>query len=301
MQQRFSQRQKHLFSDFISPILFGLLILPSFSPSSSFVLSTFFLSCCASPSLPLPCLSSSSLHSTPLLLIPSSLSISSHLLHIFFFLFLTFSSSCLLHLLLPLVPPPPLSLQLFYIFSLFLFLPITLIILPFHLFLPTPVSSPRRVIFHACHQPDVTPEQHVSLCWRSMGPGFHIFSLFTSSFVFIFFYWCGSFDSLASFSNLCCRNTHTLQLCALAGCHRLQREEEICFHHMLMYSELRAEADRYLFPRGCRESDGDCCYVFITSTLTDELSHHHIEHFCSDLVHKERKSRCLAQLQHEWW
>lgn len=83
---------------------------------------------------------------------------------------------------------PPLPLQLFYIFSLFLFLPITLIILPFHLFLPTPVSSPRRVIFHACHQPDVTPEQHVSLCWRSMGPGFHIFSLFTSSFVFIFFF-----------------------------------------------------------------------------------------------------------------
>lgn len=114
MQQRFSQRQKHLFSDFISPILFGLLILPSFSPSSSFVLSTFFLSCCASPSLPLPCLSSSSLHSTPLLLIPSSLSISSHLLHIiFFFLFLTFSSSCLLHLLLPLVPPPPLLNLLF--------------------------------------------------------------------------------------------------------------------------------------------------------------------------------------------
>lgn len=304
MQQRFSQRQKHLFSDFISPILFGLLILPSFSPSSSFVLFTFFLSCCASPSLPLPCLSSSFYSSAT----DSFLSV--YFISSFTYYFLLSFPDLLLFLSSPSSSSsrptpsslkPPLPLQLFYIFSLFLFLPITLIILPFHLFLPTPVSSPRRVIFHACHQPDVTPEQHVSLCWRSMGPGFHIFSLFTSSFVFIFFYWCGSFDSLASFSNLCCRNTHTLQLCALAGCHRLQRQEEICFHHMLMYSELRAEADRYLFPRGCRESDGDCCYVFITSTLTDELSHHHIEHFCSDLVHKERKTRCLAQLQHEWW
>lgn len=69
--------------------------------------------------------------------------------------------------------------------------------------------------------------------------------------------------------------------------HRLRREEEICFYHMLIYSELLVEADRYLFPRGRRESDGGCCYIFISSTPPDELSHPHMENFCSDVLHKE--------------
>lgn len=71
----------------------------------------------------------------------------------------------------------------------------------------------------------------------------------------------------------------TALLFPLTGCHRLWRREEICFRHMLIYSELLVEADRYLFPRGRRESDGDCCYVFIYSTPPDELSHPRMEKF----------------------
>ena len=294
MQQRFSHRQKHLV------FFFFFFFLPLSSPPSS------------SPVVHPPLLLYLIFHPHPYIHLLCYWFLLLFLFYlIFYILFSSFFSW-------PSPPPvlsssssscptsssvkPPLALLLFYIFSLFLFLPITLIILPFHLFLPPSCFLPSWGHFSCtssarCH----TWAACLSLL-KIYGSWISYFQLIYLIVCFhFFFYWCGSFDSLASFSNLCCRNTHTLQLCALVGCHRLQREEEICFHHMLMYSELRADADRYLFPRGCRESDGDCCYVFITSTLTDELSHHHIEHFCSDLVHKERQTRGLAQLKHEWW
>lgn len=155
--------------------------------------------------------------------------------------------------------------------------------------LPPPVSGHFSCVSSTgCH----TWAACLSLCWRSMSLEFNIFSLFILSFVFIFFTDAGH---LTVWSHFQISATQTLihysfVLFPLAGCHRL-REEEICFHHMLICSELPVEADRYLFPRSHRESDGDCFYVFISSTPSDELSHPHIENFCSGMVHKKLKKK----------
>ena len=197
MQQRFSHRQKHLVFNFISPLLFSLLILPSFSPSSS---SSFL---CPLHLLPLLlCIPLSSSTLSFILILTSSSSATDSFSSFYFtssstsYFLLSFPDLLLLlsyHLLRPLVPPPPLLnlLLLFYYSTSFLFSsssPSLSLYCPSTSSSPPPVSSLHGVIFHARHQPDVTPEQHVSLYWRSMGPGFHIFSLFTSSFVFIFFF-----------------------------------------------------------------------------------------------------------------
>lgn len=73
----------------------------------------------------------------------------------------------------------------------FLFLILTLpLFRSLYIFYSSPSSFPHPVSGHfsrvssaGCHTWAVS----LSLCWRSMSPGFHIFSLFTSSFVFIFF------------------------------------------------------------------------------------------------------------------
>lgn len=130
-----------------------------------------------------------------------------------------------------------------------------------------------------------------SLCRRSTSPGFHIFSLFISSFVFILFFlqtrviW----QFRVVFSSPPHKHSYVISLPPVPPRRPRREREEICFCHMLIYSELPAEAERYLFPRSCRESDGNCYCVFISSTQSDELLHPRRETFSDTLLSKHNK------------
>lgn len=160
--------------------------------------------------------------------------------------------------------------------------------------LPPLSHTPCRVIFHVCHLQDVTPEQRVSLSLSAedLWALDFIFSAYLPRRLFSFFLLMQvTWQFGVIFKSLPHKHSYIIALCfsPLAGCHRL-REEEICFCHMLICSELPVEADRYLFPCSHRESDGDCFYVFISLTPSDELSQPHMENFCSDMVHKKMKT-----------
>lgn len=172
-----------------------------------------------------------------------------------------------------------------------------------HLLLPSRLfPSSCRVIFLVCHLQDVTPEQRVSLSAEDLWALDFIFSAYLPRRLFSFFFTDAGHLTVWSHFQISVTQTfiyYSFVLFPLTGCHRL-REKEICFRHMLICGELPVEADRYLFPRSHRESDGDCFYVFISSTPSDELSRPHMENFCSDMVHKENGKKQDVD-DESWW
>lgn len=134
-----------------------------------------------------------------------------------------------------------------------------------------------------------------------MRPAFHISSLFICSFVFIRF--LSQLWVIWQFRVVCSspphRRSHAVSWPPAPPRRPRTEREEICFCHMLIYSEMPAEAERYLFPRSCRESDGDCYGVFISSAQCDELLQPHMETFSDTLLSKQQKTRCLSQRQQE--